>query len=135
MTFYFPFLKMCKSIVGCWLIPFLDNSIPCVVLWKSKYGNRYYCFNRNTFSTLGKVVPHEEKEKIKYGKKVLFPNRGILWKPNENHKKKHMNFMWKTWNFFPVFPKTIFSKYYILPSWAASNICGRSSSVSSTMMF
>ena len=64
--------------VHCWMLfPFLDNSIPCMVLWKSKYGNRY-CFNRNTFSIFGKVVPHKEKEKTKFGKKVLFPNRDIL---------------------------------------------------------
>lgn len=92
---------MWKSIVGCLLFPFLDKSIPSIVLWKSKYGNRYYCLNRNTFSIFRKVVPQKEKEKTKFGKQVLFPNRDILWKPNENHKK-NMNFMWKTWNFFPV---------------------------------
>lgn len=99
MTFYLQFLKMWKSIVGCLLFPFLDKSIPCIVLWKSKYGNRYYCLNRNTFSIFRKVVPQKEKENTKFGKQVLFPNRDILWKPNENHKK-NMNFMWKTWNFF-----------------------------------
>ena len=87
MTFYLQFLKMWKSIVGCLLFPFLDKSIPCIVLWKSKYGNRYYCLNRNTFSIFRKVVPQKEKEKTKFGKQVLFPNRDILWKPNENHKK------------------------------------------------
>ena len=66
--------------VHCWMptIPFLDKSIPCIVLWKSKYGNRYYCLNRNTFSIFRKVVPQKEKEKTKFGKQVLFPNRDIL---------------------------------------------------------
>ena len=41
------------------------------------------------FSIFGKVVLHKEKDKTKFGKKVLFPNRDILWKPNENHKKPH----------------------------------------------
>ena len=49
-----------------------------MVLWKSKYGNCYYCFNGNMFSIFGKVVPHKEKDKTKFGKKVLFPNRDIL---------------------------------------------------------
>ena len=84
---------MWKSIVGCLLFPFLDKSIPCIVLWKSKYGNRYYCLNRNTFSIFRKVVPQKEKEN-QIWKTGTFSKQGYSLKTKRKPQKKH--------EFFPV---------------------------------